>query len=36
MCVRAVEISDPVEQALFKPYAHVELKTGYNSFKSHC
>ena len=23
MCVRAVEISDPVEQAVFEPYAHV-------------
>ena len=35
MCVRAVEIEDPVEQAVFELYAHVELKTPYNSFKNH-
>ena len=35
MCVRAVEISDPVEQAVFELYAHVELKTPYNSFRNH-
>ena len=35
MCVRAVEIVDPVEQAVFELYAHVELKTPYNSFRNH-
>ena len=35
MSVRAVEIADPVEQAVFELYAHVELKTPYNSFKNH-
>lgn len=35
MSVRAVEIADPVEQAVFELYAHVELKTPYNSFENH-
>ena len=35
MCVRAVEIADPVEQAVLELYAHVELKTPYNSFANH-
>ena len=35
MCVRAVKISDPVEQAVFELYAHVELRTPYNSFRNH-
>ena len=35
MCVRAVEITDPVEQAVFEVYAHVELRTPYNSFRNH-
>ncbi|MYB75657.1 MAG: hypothetical protein F4X83_00855 [Chloroflexi bacterium] len=34
MSVRAVEIVDPVEQAVFELYAHVELKTPYNSFEN--
>ena len=35
MSVRTVEIADPVEQAVFDLYAHVELKTPHNSFENH-
>ena len=35
MHVRTVGINNPVEQAVFELYAHVELKTRYNSFRNH-
>ena len=35
MCVRAVEIEHPVEQAVFELYAHVKLETPFNSFRNH-
>lgn len=35
MCVRAVEIPNAVEQAVFEIYAHVALDTPYNSFNNH-
>ena len=35
MCVRAVGIENPVEQAMFELYAHVQLETPYNSFRNH-
>ena len=34
MCVRAVEIEHPVEQAVFELYAHVKLETPFNSFRN--
>ena len=35
MQVRVVEIKDPIEQAIFEIYAHVELETPYNDFRNH-
>ena len=35
MGFRIVEIVDPIEQSLFEMYAHLVLKTKYNSFENH-
>ena len=35
MCVRAVGIENPFEQAVFELYAHVTLETPFNSFRNH-
>lgn len=35
MKVRAVSIQDPIEQTIFEVYAHLALKTPYNSFENH-
>ena len=35
MCVRVVEIQDPIEQTIFEVYAHLELETPYNNFENH-
>ena len=35
MGVRAVAIQDPIEQTIFEIYAHLALKTPYNSFENH-
>ena len=34
MEVRAVEVDDPIEQTLFEIYAHMELRTRFNSFET--
>ena len=33
--VRAVEVEDPLEQAVFEVYAHMRLNTPHNSFRNH-
>lgn len=35
MGVRVVGIQDPIEQTIFEVYAHLALKTPYNSFENH-
>lgn len=35
MGVRVVAIKDPIEQTIFEVYAHLALKTPYNSFEVH-
>lgn len=37
MQVRAVEVPDPIEQAILEVYAHLELDTNpeFNSFENH-
>ena len=35
MGVRVVEIQNPIEQTIFEVYAHLELRTPYNSFENH-
>ena len=35
MDIRAVAIQDPIEQTIFEVYAHLALKTPFNSFDNH-
>ncbi len=35
MGIRVVEIQDPIEQTIFEVYAHLKLRTCFNSFKNH-
>lgn len=35
MKVRVVEIADPIEKTIFEVYAHMELRTRFNSFETH-
>lgn len=35
MDIRVVEVTDPIGQTVFEPYAALALKTPYNTFENH-